>query len=131
MSDRPHFAHLELIIGGETRRIELPATRICRFGRGPDNTVVIADQLASRNHALIDCRNEREYFLTDLGSRNGTFLNGSRVLGPARLSEGDRINVGEQTFLFRDAIQRNAFEATPSQVQTEVAQPTVMMVSLE
>src|SRR4051812_11525489 len=99
MSERPAITQLEFSVGDDQRYIALPPNLVCRFGRGSDNTVVVTDQLVSRNHALIDCRGPGEYYISDLGSRNGTQLNGVRVVVPARLTDGDRITVGEQTFV--------------------------------
>jgi adenylate cyclase len=51
--------------------------------------------LVSRQHALVQRMENGEYILFDLGSRNGTFLNGTRVTIPMPLSDGDRISLGD------------------------------------
>ncbi len=66
-----------------------PATAI---GRWEDNDVVVDDRWVSRNHARIRREGER-YILEDLGSRNGTLLNGRRITDQAVLADGDRIQV--------------------------------------
>ncbi|MFC4783615.1 FHA domain-containing protein [Nocardioides sp. MAHUQ-72] len=63
------------------------------IGREPDNDVVVADPLVSRHHAVVE-RESGEGVLLDLDSYNGTFLNGSRVEGPARLRPRDVVGVG-------------------------------------
>lgn len=66
-----------------------PATAI---GRWEDNDVVVDDRWVSRNHARIRREGER-YILEDLGSRNGTLLNGRRITDQTVLADGDRIQV--------------------------------------
>ncbi len=48
------------------------------IGRGPDNTIVLDDSLVSRQHARIQ-KIKDAYFITDLHSSNGTFVNGTMV----------------------------------------------------
>jgi pSer/pThr/pTyr-binding forkhead associated (FHA) protein len=74
---------------------------ITRLGRAVENEVVIVSKRASREHAHIR-RDGRHVFLDDLGSTNGTFLNGERVLGSMQLRDGDEISVGEVVFTFHD-----------------------------
>jgi class 3 adenylate cyclase len=73
----------------------------CTIGRSPGNAVVIDDKLVSRRHALIHRQDVDQYWLVDLGSGNGTFLNGRRVALPARLAESDVLNFGEAKLTFR------------------------------
>ena len=74
---------------------------VTRLGRAIDNEVVIVSKRASREHAHIR-RDGRRVFLDDLGSTNGTFLNGERVLGSVQLRDGDEISIGEVVFTFHD-----------------------------
>jgi pSer/pThr/pTyr-binding forkhead associated (FHA) protein len=74
---------------------------VTRLGRAIENEIVIVSKRASREHAHIR-RDGRRVFLDDLGSTNGTFLNGERVLGSAQLRDGDQISVGDITFTFHD-----------------------------
>ncbi len=71
------------------------------MGRAVENDVVIVSKRASREHARI-WREGRKWFLEDLGSTNGTFLNDQRVLAPALLRDGDRVAIGEVLFIFHD-----------------------------
>lgn len=71
------------------------------FGRKPDNTVVVASRAASRYHAEIRQEDGR-YMLVDLGSSNGTLVNGRRVQKYA-LRPGDEFVVGNETFCFEVA----------------------------
>jgi DNA-binding response OmpR family regulator len=74
---------------------------ITRLGRAVENEIVIVSKRASREHAHIR-RDGRRTFLDDLGSTNGTFLNGERVLGSLQLQDGDQIAIGEVVFTFHD-----------------------------
>jgi DNA-binding response OmpR family regulator len=62
------------------------------IGRGIDCDIVIPDRQVSRHHAIIR-RTEEGYILEDLGSKNGTHLNGSPVHGDILLQDGDVIQV--------------------------------------
>ena len=70
------------------------------LGRDATNDVVVDDPFVSRRHAEIAWDGEA-YVLHDLGSRNGTRVNGSRVFEPARLKHGDVIALGDVTLVFQ------------------------------
>ncbi|MFZ5880768.1 MAG: FHA domain-containing protein [Chloroflexota bacterium] len=74
---------------------------ITRLGRAVENEIVIVSQRASREHAHIR-REGRRVFLDDMGSTNGTYLNGERVLGSVQLRDGDQVSVGDVVFTFHD-----------------------------
>ena len=64
-----------------------------RLGRNQDNDIFLTDGQVSRYHALIQWQNEG-YVLSDLGSGNGTYLNGKPLTAPTRLTGGDIISIG-------------------------------------
>jgi len=72
------------------------------IGRSETSDIFLPDESLSRRHAEI-----REqlgvYHLVDLGSMNGTYVNGNRVMSEQRLHDGDVIQVGESTIAFSDA----------------------------
>ena len=74
------------------------------IGRQPDCAIVLNFAAVSRCHAMIT-RSGAEYTITDLGSRNGTRLNGEPLKKSAPLRDGDRVTIGEIEFLF-DSEQR-------------------------
>lgn len=74
---------------GETRRFH----RSLRVGRAPDNDLVVPDTTVSGFHACIQWR-EGGYYLKDLGSSNGTTLEGETVSGWVRLEAGARVSFG-------------------------------------
>ena len=72
-----------------------PLTDELTVGRGGGCAVVIPDdQFVSTVHARLFRRGD-DLFVEDLGSRNGTFVNGARVDSPTKLKRGDRVQVGE------------------------------------
>jgi hypothetical protein len=71
------------------------------LGKAASNDVVIRfDPTVSRMHAVLE-RFSAGWCIRDLASRNGTFVNGHRVLGEHRLGNGDEIRVGRTTVVFR------------------------------
>ena len=70
------------------------------IGRGRGNSIVLDDMLVSRHHVRITADDDG-LVLQDLGSRNGTYVNGHRVDRTA-LHEGDRLGIGATTFEVRD-----------------------------
>jgi adenylate cyclase len=73
------------------------------IGRSADCQMPINDARVSRRHAMIHCQGNREFWLVDLGSANGTRLNGRRLSQPCRLQDQDRIEIADSRFVFRQA----------------------------
>lgn len=69
------------------------------IGRHPECGIVVDAGAVSRYHAKI-VANSDDYLVEDLGSRNGTFLNGQLLTKPEHLQEGDRIRISEIEFTF-------------------------------
>lgn len=105
---------VKIFLGGET----------CSLGRGEDNDIVVNDDLASREHALIERvavlgkQGEVRYIIRDLGSTNGTFVN-HRQISEQALSNDDVIRLG-QTFL------RFSLHDTNVLTETKVLKKTVI-----
>jgi hypothetical protein len=71
------------------------------IGRDGDCDIVIPDRQVSRFHAEIKPTKESEYFITDLTSKNGTFLNGEPISSNQQLKDGDEIKIAlAQEFIF-------------------------------
>ena len=72
------------------------------IGRKPDNDLVIDNPAVSGHHARL-VKEEGGFFIEDLNSTNGTFLNDAKVQ-KQKLKNTDRINVGKHTLLFQDEV---------------------------
>lgn len=104
-------SHLGL--GQFSRAIELPTVRI-RIGRAPDNDVVVPDLLVSRHHAEVRTSPDGRYQVADLGSHNGTYLNGKRLQGRATVSDGTVIAIGHHTFVLSGGRLEEFIDAGPA-----------------
>ena len=63
------------------------------IGRYPENDIVITDAIVSRKHCFITSEGE-VVILTDLGSTNGTYVNGKKINQKSILADGDTITIG-------------------------------------
>lgn len=75
--------------------------RVLRIGRGNDQDVCLPDRKISSAHALLE-RTRDGFLLTDLGSTNGTYVNGAFVEGKVRLRLGDELRFGNTLALLTD-----------------------------
>ncbi len=73
------------------------------IGRDSSNGVTINDAEVSRKHARMNFQGGK-YVIDDLGSTNGTFVNGQRLAGPVVLKSGDVVSLGEQIVLLYEAL---------------------------
>lgn len=91
------------------------------LGRAKDNNVVFSSHKVSRRHAIVHAQGASEYSLVDLGSSNGTHVNGRRVIEPVALQHGDVIQIGEQSLSFRlETTQNGEQEIYPTETQMTV-----------
>jgi hypothetical protein len=72
------------------------------LGRSRANTIPINCEKASRRHALVHLDEEGACLVIDLGSSNGTYVNGKRVTHLAHVEVGDHIDIGSERFTLRD-----------------------------
>lgn len=75
------------------------------LGRDPSNQICLDDDAVSGMHAVLE-QYSSGWALRDLGSRNGTFINGERVTGERPLHNHDQINIGSTRLMFRDPDSR-------------------------
>ena len=68
------------------------------FTAGRQGTLIIDDEFASGHHARFHVAHEL-WYVEDLGSTNGTWLNGRRILAAQRLEKGDKVRIGHTTML--------------------------------
>jgi ABC-type multidrug transport system fused ATPase/permease subunit len=83
-----------------TARMKLPAKAL-RIGRMHDNDVVLSDLNVSKRHAELRKSPTGSYEIVDLGSHNGTFVNGQPVSSKV-LTEQDLVSIGNSTFRLKD-----------------------------
>jgi len=69
-------------------------------GSAPTNSLVLDHETVSRRHATLD-RHDGAHWITDLGSTNGTFVNGARATRSIRLRDGDEISFGAVKYVLR------------------------------
>lgn len=91
------MARLIVESGGERREIRF--TGPITIGRAKTATVPIEDMILSREHTLFYIE-RGAFFVKDLESKNGTFLNGNLLRQPERLRHGDRIKAGPALITF-------------------------------
>jgi predicted component of type VI protein secretion system len=77
------------------------------IGRDATHAVSINDAEVSRKHARLTFQGGK-YVLEDLGSTNGTFVNGQRLVSPAVLKSGDVVSLGEQIVLMYEGLSSDA-----------------------
>ena len=87
-----------LIDTAANRAIDLASARVT-LGRESRNDITIPDINVSRTHAEISLSPQGAWVITDLGSTNGTYVNG-RAVASQPLNEGDRIAMGSTNFVF-------------------------------
>jgi adenylate cyclase len=84
---------------------KIPIQGNLSIGRSAKNILVLDSPKVSRRHAIINVQNVGEFWLIDLGSSNGTFLNKRRVNQPVQLCDQDQIGIGDNTFTFRQPLE--------------------------
>lgn len=106
-------------------RIELSA--VFSVGRSTKCDYVIQDNKISRRHALIQFNpSHKSWLISDMGSKNGVYMNGSKIVKPVTLRHRDEICIGDASFLFHtkqfDDIEQIL---TVSGVETQIAMEAV------
>jgi ABC transport system ATP-binding/permease protein len=131
--EEDNLAHLPSVDRRPTARMPLPS-KVMRIGRTPDNDLVVSDLGVSRKHAELRKSPTGRYEIIDLGSHNGTFVNGSRI-DRAELGDSDIISIGHATFRLADGELREyvdegnvSFEARELFVQvSDGGKPKVLL----
>ena len=104
-----------VVLTGSRKGEVHPLDREISFGRSPDNTIQMDDMQVSRRHAVVIPAKEGA-LLRDLGSGNGTFVNGQRVLEHL-LQDGEVFMMGRQQFQFREGSETTRSpKDTPSKI---------------
>ncbi len=95
-----HMAILTIIRGNEAGRQFTLQQVDCFIGRDPAAPVCLPSRSVSRRHAQVICQQGR-YLIEDLGSVNGTFMNGEKLRERRSLRDGDELGIGEFVLAFR------------------------------
>src|SRR4051794_41122004 len=94
---------VEVMFGVQSWRYTLETDRTT-VGKAPENDLALADDpTTSHLHAMLE-RFPAGWCVTDLGSSNGTWVNGERIWASRRLRHGDEIRVGQTRLGFRDPL---------------------------
>ncbi|GAB4484268.1 MAG: hypothetical protein Fur0016_08480 [Anaerolineales bacterium] len=93
---------------------------VITIGREAGNTIVINDAEVSRKHSQLTLQGGK-YVLTDIGSTNGTFVNGQRITGSHVLVPGEVISLGEQINLLFESLAQVDPNATMLSSSARVA----------
>jgi pSer/pThr/pTyr-binding forkhead associated (FHA) protein len=93
---------VEVISGVQSWRFPLQSDRTTVGKAGENDLALDTDPTASHLHAIIE-RFPAGWCVTDLGSSNGTWVNGERIWASHRLRHGDEIRIGQTRLIFRDA----------------------------
>ncbi len=94
--------YLKVQSGTGSYTLALVGSSYWMIGRGSDNAIVLPDQWMSRNHAMLQSMGTGELYLIDLGSHNGSFVNGRRVSVPMPLQHGDQLTFGQTNVEFHN-----------------------------
>ncbi|TVL91432.1 FHA domain-containing protein [Streptomyces sp. SAJ15] len=98
--DRPSYVSEPAATGTfrQPATVRALPSRVLRIGRDPDNDLVIDDLVVSRRHAELRSRPGGGFEIADVGSHNGTYLNGLRVFGSVAVAPGDIVGIGRSAF---------------------------------
>ncbi|MFC1582444.1 FHA domain-containing protein [Planctomycetota bacterium] len=112
---------------GAEEEVTFTDEEIVTIGRSAKNNLQIPDNRASRKHCLIE-KAEQGYRVVDLGSRNGTQLNGKKISAQA-LQKGDRIVTGEATIIVNEIGAGRPVETAPAAAPAAGVKPAVPAVA--
>jgi len=122
------IAYLEAEINAQVCRFPIMEGKVCTIGRSDRSTIVLDDDLASRNHAMLHVAGSKVY-VTDCGSRNGTLVNGRRIAVPVVLRPGDRIGIGAHEFTFHQTTE-NGPESGPIDMKATSFHMASMLITV-
>ncbi len=91
-------AQITVESGPDAGNNHLAADAARRIGRSPDNDLILRDPATSGHHARVERRGQ-QFWIVDLGSTNGTLVNGEPIQ-EKELNHGDRITIGQNAVGF-------------------------------
>ena len=113
----PFGAKLIIFDPNGKRRIDLVEYNTA--GRHKDNRIQIMHGSVSKEHSLVFANSTHDWMIKDLGSRNGTFVNGKRIQGEIPLYDSDEIRMGSAKCIFKNGVGSAAkmFEVSEEEVE--------------
>ena len=112
------------IVATESPQVEAGAAwslrEVTSIGRGAGNHIILKDEFASAEHLLINRRGP-QWWVEDLNSSNGSWLNGSRLIYPTVITSGDIIKIGSTAIRFELEQPGNGRQAGPKKLSTDTA----------
>ncbi len=119
------------LLSHQTQAILQPDS-IWTIGRGSQAAILVPDERLSRQHAAIQYRAEAAaFYLDDLGSTNGSFVNGELIHYRHRLTDGDRVRLGSLVFTFFECGQQLEQPPAPSQILAHLDRNTAAVQTSE
>jgi serine protease Do len=113
--------------GGQAgREFEVTTDRFV-IGRDPGSNFPIQDDKASRHHAAIHRAPDGQMWIEDLGSTNGTYLNGQPITGPMPLVGGETITIGDTEMYFGRGVTEGTMVGAPARPRTGFTMERVML----
>ena len=127
---------VEIIQEGGLLQSRFESKPITPIGRDTTNVVQLSDPMCSRNHAVINFVGQGNYYLIDMGSRNGIFLNNQRVNNPTLLSNKDTIMIGSTKLIFHKHAENapisgmSEFNYEQNQIHPEIRSVVVLVADI-
>ena len=90
----PALPHRLVVAEGRANNTEFPLRGVITLGRAATQTVVIDDDFSSGRHAQLTPAGDGTWVVEDLASTNGTYVNGTRITLPTRVSTDDVVRIG-------------------------------------
>lgn len=112
-----------LVIKWKSGERQIDCEDLVTIGRSERNELTLKGGTVSRSHALLRRLGDGKFYVMDMGSVNGTFLNDRRVLVPCELKDADRIRIGEYMLTFH--FLEDAAPGTGGDAETDDSEATM------
>lgn len=111
--DAANHVSLTTNLLGDRSQVLTQPEQVWLIGRAPDSGLCLGDARLSRYHAAIQFSPDRGFELVDLGSTNGSFINGEAVRHRKQLQDGDRLRLGSLTISFFEQCEATQLPEVP------------------
>ena len=125
------MAFLQKMVRGNPEEIFPLARGTIRIGRSESSNLLLTPAAASKSHATIECF-ESHCEVSDLNSRNGTYVNGIRIEGSQRLRHGDTLYFAGATYFYLDSeADEETLDSSGSQLRNPLKVHTLLHENLD